>query len=1032
VTEPAYHLVPAPRSDAPPPVLDAAQRQVVDHSGGALLVLAGPGTGKTTTLVEAAAARVDRGVPVEDLLLVTFSRRAANELRTRVAARLGRTIREPIARTVHSYAFGVLRMANLARGLPDPRLLAAAEQDVVIRELLPGRSVSWPAELAPALTTRGFAGELRDLLQRAVERGLDGPALAALGRRQKRHDWVAAGHFLAEYHQVTALQDPGGYDPAELVRGALRAFQDDPTLLAAERAARRRIFVDEYQDTDPAQAELLALLAAGADEVILVGDPDQSIYAFRGADETALRNAEEHFGPLESVALRTCRRSGTELLAATRRVAVRLPGSAAHRELEPAAGLPAGQVETAVFRTASEEAGYLAAVLRRAHLDGLPWSAMAVLVRATVVTLPVLHRALTTAGVPIASRIDEVPLAEQPAVAALLHAVRCCVRAHRAGSGGSALPDAEAEQLLLGPIGGADAIYLRRLRRALRQLGEPSGDAPALGDVLADPADSALLPPSVRRPVERVARVIAAGRAGVADGGSPEDVLWAIWQASGLSRRWTAASQRGGTAGAAADRDLDAIVGLFDAAARYTDRLPHESVQGFADYLAGQQIPADPLSRPARATDGVAVLTAHASKGLEWELVCIAGVQEGAWPDLRRRGSLLGTETLVDVVSGRDAAGTSQLAPRLAEERRLFYVAATRARSRLVVTAVSDDDNQPSRFLDELDPAEADRLPPATPRGVHLPDLVAELRMAVCDPARTPDDRSAAAAALARLAADRVAGADPSEWWGLDPLSDDRPVIDADAPVVVSPSRVEAFLRCELRALLSDLGAKDGDHISASLGTLVHAVAADAPGDASLADLERLLDAGWDQLDFGARWYATNQRVRATKMLARLADWLRESRGRGLELVAIERPFAVELGPAVLRGQVDRLERDPDGRVVVVDFKTGASKPKSEDIPQHPQLAAYQLAVERGAFGPDERSGGAMLVQLGGSTASYREQPQDPLSDADDPDWIVDTVENIADTMHGAQFTARLGDMCRNCDLQRCCPLQSAGRQVTQ
>jgi RecB family exonuclease len=459
--------------------------------------------------------------------------------------------------------------------------------------------------------------------------------------------------------------------------------------------------------------------------------------------------------------------------------------------------------------------------------------------------------------------------------------------------------------------------------------------------------------------------------------------------------------------------------------------LPHESVQGFADYLAGQQIPADPLTRPARETDGVAVLTAHASKGLEWQLVCIAGVQEGLWPDLRRRGSLLGTDTLVDVLSGRDAAGTSQLAPRLAEERRLFYVAATRARSRLVVTAVSDDDNQPSRFLDELDPTDADRLPPATPRGVHLPDLVAELRTAVCDPIATPDDRSAAATELARLAADHVPGADPDEWWGLAPLSDDRPVIDPDAPVVVSPSRVEAFLRCELRALLSDLGAKDGDHISASLGTLVHAVAAEAPDDASLADLERLLDAGWDQLDFGARWYAANQRIRATKMLARLASWLRESRS-GLERVAVERPFAVELGTAVLRGQVDRLERDRDGRVVVVDFKTGTSKPKSEDIPQHPQLAAYQLAVERGAFGPGERSGGAMLVQLGGSTATYREQPQDPLSEADDPDWIVGTVENLADTMHGAQFTARLSDMCRNCDLQRCCPLQSAGRQVTQ
>jgi superfamily I DNA/RNA helicase/RecB family exonuclease len=797
-------------------------------------------------------------------------------------------------------------------------------------------------------------------------------------------------------------------------------------------ARRGRIFVDEYQDTDPAQAELLALLAAGADELILVGDPDQSIYAFRGADDTALRDAPDHFGPLQTIALRTCRRSGPVLLAATRRVATRLPGPARHRDLVPAEDRPEGRVETAVFRTASEEAGYLAAVLRRAHLDGMPWSAMAVLVRSTVLTMPVLHRALTTAGVPVAARTDEVPLAEQPAVAALLHAVRCCVAAQRAEAGAPAFADADAEQLLLGPIGGADAIYLRRLRRALRQLAEPSGEEVALCDLLADPTESALLAPFVRRPVERVARMISAGRAAVAGSGSPEDVLWAVWHASGLARRWTATSQRGGTAGAAADRDLDAVVGLFDAAARYTDRLPRESVEGFANYLTGQQIPADPLTRPAHETDGVAVLTAHASKGLEWDLVCIAGVQEGSWPDLRRRGSLLGTETLVDVLAGRDGAGVSQLSARIAEERRLFYVAATRARTRLVVTAVADDDNQPSRFLDELDPPGADRVPPAAPRGVHLPTLVAELRTAVCDPSTNSDDRSAAAAALARLAADHVPGADPADWWGLAALSDDRPVVDPDAAVVVSPSRVEAFLRCELRALLSDLGAKDGDHVSASLGTLLHSVAAEAPADASLAELEQLLDAGWEHLDFGARWYSANQRARATKMLARLASWLRDSRARGLQLVDVERSFTVELGPAVMRGQVDRLERDPDGRLVVVDYKTGTSKPKQDEIARHPQLAAYQLAVERGGFGAEQTPGGAMLVQLGGTSVSYVEQAQPPISDSDDPDWIVDAVEGIAARMHGAEFTARVGDMCRACDLQKCCPLQPAGRQVTQ
>jgi superfamily I DNA/RNA helicase/RecB family exonuclease len=1032
VSEPAYRLVRSARAPAAAPELDPAQRRVVDHAGGPLLVLAGPGTGKTTTLVESVVARAARGVPVDHMLMLTFSRRAAQEMRDRVAARLGCTIREPIARTVHSYAFGILRMANLGRSLPAPRLLAAAEQDLVIRELLPGRTATWPDALAPALSTDAFAGELRDFLMRAVERGLDGPALVALGRRNDRLDWVAAGQFLTEYHEVTALRDPGGYDPAELVRAALRALVDDPALLAIERARRRRLFVDEYQDTDPAQAELLALLAAGADELVLVGDPDQSIYAFRGADATAMREIPERFGDIDTLALTTSRRSGSALLAATRQIAERLPGPVDHRALAAVEGLAAGTVETAVFRSASEEAGYLAAVLRRAHLDGLPWNEMAVLVRSTVTALPTLQRALLTAGIPIATRPDDVPLADQPAVAALLHAVQCCLAAGRAEPGSAPFDEAAAEQLLLGPIGGADALLLRRVRRALRRGAAPGEPPTPLAALLVDPGDAALLPPPVRWAVQRCARVVAAGVAALADAGSPEDVLWAVWQASGLAQQWSASSRSGGTAGAAADRDLDAVVGLFDAAARYTDRLPHESAEGFARYLAGQQIPADPLSRPEPRGSGVSVLTAHASKGLEWQLVCIAGVQEGQWPDLRRRGSLLGSETLLDVLAGRDPRHLSLSAPRLAEERRLFYVAATRARSRLVVSAVSDDDNQPSRFLAELDPAGIDRPAPAPPRGVHLPGLVAELRAAVCDPDAPEPERDAAAAALARLAATGVSGADPDRWWGLAALSDDRPVLDADTAVAVSPSRVESFLRCELKSLLTQLGAENGDQLPAALGTLIHSVAARAPAGATREDLERLLDDEWASVDFGPRWYTANQRAKAGRMLARLAAWLHDSAEKGRQPVAVEQDFEADLGIARLRGRVDRIDRGSDGSLVVVDYKTGTSKPKSEDIAQHPQLAAYQLAVEEGAFGADERSGGAMLVQLGDGRTGYHEQHQAPLQDAEDPDWITTRIGYIAERMHGAEFTARANELCRNCELRACCPVYPEGRQVTQ
>jgi RecB family exonuclease len=314
---------------------------------------------------------------------------------------------------------------------------------------------------------------------------------------------------------------------------------------------------------------------------------------------------------------------------------------------------------------------------------------------------------------------------------------------------------------------------------------------------------------------------------------------------------------------------------------------------------------------------------------------------------------------------------------------------------------------------------------------VHLPGLVAELRAAVCDPAEPATERRAAATALARLAAAGVPGADPDDWWGLAPLSDERPVVDPADPVTVSPSRVEAFLGCELRALLSQIGATDGDQVSASLGTLVHAIAAEAPAGADVAELERRLDEQWPTLDFGAAWFAANERARAGQMLIKLAQWLRDSRDR-LDLVAVEQAFDVDLGPARLRGQVDRLERDQQGRLVVVDYKTGKRKPNAQEVAEHPQLAAYQLAVERGGFGTGERSGGAMLVQLA-SGAGYAEQPQPPLADRPDPEWILDKINQVAERLHGAEFTARAApENCRICQLRKVCPVQPDGRQVTQ
>ncbi|TSB08248.1 AAA family ATPase, partial [Streptomyces benahoarensis] len=285
-----------------PPALDAAQRAVVQHRDGPLLVLAGPGTGKTTTLVESVAARVRRGTDPERILVLTFSRKAAVALRDRLAARLGTTAL-PQATTFHSFCYALVRAHQDADLFADPlRLLSGPEQDLVVRELLAGQAdlaaagrarVTWPDELRACLTTRGFADEVRAVLARSRELGLGPDALAAFARRTGRPDWGAAAAFLAEYLDVLDAQ--GVLDYAELVHRAVLLAEDAATGVAARlTTAYDAVYVDEYQDTDPAQLRLLRALAGpGATRgapgtpgrtLLAFGDPDQSIYAFRGSD----------------------------------------------------------------------------------------------------------------------------------------------------------------------------------------------------------------------------------------------------------------------------------------------------------------------------------------------------------------------------------------------------------------------------------------------------------------------------------------------------------------------------------------------------------------------------------------------------------------------------------------------------------------------------------------------------------------------------------------------------------------------------
>jgi superfamily I DNA/RNA helicase/RecB family exonuclease len=1053
---PQYRLDLAAPPPVVPPELDDAQRAVVTHPGGPLLVLAGPGTGKTTTLVEAVAARVAAGLDPSRILVLTFSRKAAAELRDRISGRLGRTTAGPAAATFGSFCFGLVTAE-----FGPLRLLSGAEQEVAVRDLLAGSvaedltRLAWPAEIAGAIGTRGLAEEVRDVLARVAARDVDLARIAAADPPRTAR-WSALAQFAETYLDV--LEARGVLDHAELVRRAV-ALAEEPGRRARLREQYAAVFVDEYQDVDPAQVRLLQALAGDGRDLVVFGDPDQSIYAFRGARVREILGFPDTFAdrtghPAPVRVLRTSRRCGPRLLAAGREVARRLPlaglpaeAARTHRDLRAAGDLP-GEIAVATYPSVGAELEHVADTLRRAHLqDGLPWSQMAVLVRSGTRSIPALRRVLGSAGVPFAVASDELPLRSEPAAAVLLTALGLAADP-------MALTAEVARELLLSPLGGLDPVHLRGLGRALRaraRASEESRVAPSAQLLCAALLEPAMLA-GVEVPGAAAARACAAlfGRARelAAAGAGAEAVLWAWWSGTDWPDRLARAAAGRGPAAARADRDLDAVCALFAQAARAGEQPGGGGPRTFLAAVAAQQIPSDPPSAGDGPGEAVRVMTAHRSKGLEWDLVVVAGVQEGVWPDLRRRGSFLDADRITEHGLGEPTT----VAELLAEERRLFYVAVTRARRRLLVTAVATPDesgDRPSRFLRELgvEPVVQSGRParPLSPGG-----LVGELRAVLIDTDAAPALRRAAADRLAVLA--RAAGADgvplvsaahPDRWWGLvEPSAATDPVRDPARPVELTPSAVDGLRSCPLQWFLRrEVHAEQAAGAALGFGNVLHAlaeeVAAGAPAD--LDSLTARLDTVWSELAYDAPWQSREQREAALTALRLFLAWHTERPDRTLLGAEVEFDITLDAGgePVRLRGRLDRVERDAAGGVRVVDFKTNKSAPTGAEVAEHAQLGVYQQVVaHRGLVdlpGAGDSCGGAELVMLRqeqGRTGLPKVLGQQPPAQTDDPGWVARMLADAARRVRGERFGPQPSDDCDRCPYRRCCPARPEGAQV--
>ncbi len=984
------------------PVLDEVQESALTPHPGVTVVLGGPGTGKSAMLVELVARRVLAGTPLGRIAVLAGSRAAAQQLRRTIVGRVGRAQTQPVVTTVHGLALGLLRDAAPRDERPWT-LLRAPQQEERIRDLLQHPRVRWPEGLQPALGTRGFARQLRELLARIRQRSWDEEQLADLAEQRGDETLAAVADFLDEYLAVGDLE--GSIDYAELVHRTRIALHDADVGLAV-RARLDLVVVDDAHDLDPAQTALLADVAELGIPLTALGDPDQVVSGFRGATAQGLLQLAGRPGA-RTVQLEDTHRHGRAVAAAVGGLRRRLPTVGAARALRAARDVE-GEVTVRLHRTHADEQAAVADELRRAVADGARWSDLAVCVRAGRAQLVPWTRALLRMGIPVEVAAEELVIAEDPAAALLLDVLAL------AADGGEPGPE-RAARLLTSPLAGLDAVSLRRLERAGG--GVDAWSAAADADPRGDWAGARRLVDVVRESAE----ALESG-AGVAE------VLWECWTCSSWPDRLREDALAGDHA---ADRHLDACVELFERAGAEPRLTGRAGAWKFLRDLEGEEIPADTGRESTITGTGIQLTTAHRAKGRQWQRVWCVEVQEGRWPRATPGGLLLDPGRLLD-------GAPRTVAEHVQEERRLFLLACARAGTHLHVSAVEDVDERPSRFVAELG-VTPEVVTAATTVPLRAAALVGELRFAAADPESSPALRRAAAVRLAHLRDEGVTAADPARWW----WPHDRAVAPArpDARVRLSGSALEALLACPRRYFLDRRAGASRRSQAASFGTVVHGVAQDAQTDGLTREaMQERLRERWDEIQFDTPWQALAEEEAARVILDRFDAWLRQQPG---ELLGVEVPFEVPVeveGRAVLlSGVVDRLERvedDQGTRLKVVDLKTFRSTPTKAQVAGNVQLGLYQLAVAEGAFDAladgvraaappsllllrQDKQGLPQVLEQ--STLAARPTLGDePLEVG--PTWVHDRIATGVRILVDGHFPATRNDQCRFCEFRPGCP----------
>ena len=957
---------------------------------GITVLLGGPGSGKSTQVAAAVSQALSRG---ERAVALGFGREQMATLRDRIEP--PNISREPYARTLHALAFSIVQEEFRRSQTLRPHLLSGPEQDVVIRELLDEEKIRWSAELGGAPSTRGFAKELREFLSILVESKISTTELVRLSETLEMPDWKSVAEFAEQYWKFVREERPGAIDPSSLISRALLLVEKDPSLIPIFDF----VAVDDIDEANPIQRSFIQAVSVRAKEIFITSNPSATIGKFRGADPDGTMKFIEKFAKesKHDLVLRELQqqyRATQEINQHLKTVSESIPRSSYIQALK--ANKQSDIPKIKLFTSAIDEATAISLWFQELHLlHGIPYSEMAIIRRDNNFTLNRIS--LTSLGIPF-QHVATTSLAERNAVTPLLNLIEIIQGDE------SLILDA-----LTSPYVDGNLFDRRTVTNAHAQHPQSS-----LREIIAD---------TNSEPCKRLQKLLITTEKALNQKAlRVDEIIWKIWEvalsAGFPASQWQAIALSRSRRSEAAHENLDAVIELLKNATRFSERYPQRSITDFIVEIRSQDFDADFIKPRQAQRESVSMLSVHRSRAKEWEVVAIAGVNDGIWPNLSPRGSLLQGDQLLEFqnsnIRSKSELKESAKSALQTDERRLFLAAIGKSKTHLLISGVNNEDERPSSYI--RDDAQFESVSDLLTKDALVGKLRSEIDLG--------NEKSAAI--LGYLAGLAIPGADLDDWYGYRSHTDPRPVAQNHESIYLSPSAIDSFITCPLKWLLSSNGGQRGEGENQQIGILIHEIAQElveiSPTEMSEheAQLMQKLEQGLSGMDLGRGWVRRNLESDAKVMLSRLFEW---HRTHG-EVIATEVPFAFEVDRVIVRGQIDRIEAHED-KLQIIDIKTGKSMLSGKLVEETYQLKTYQLAIQTGSVANlnDKEIKNAGLLYLNHDVKDTEKllRSQGSIN----PDQVKEELIEIGQKMSADRFEAIESNECRQCVVRSSCPLKS-------